>query len=51
MTKKQVELSWGSPLSIAENSIGSGDSVWSYGSSVLTFNGDTLILIDNMCEK
>lgn len=51
MTKKQVELSWGSPLSISENPIGSGDSVWSYGSSVLTFNGDTLILIDNMCEK
>lgn len=48
MSKKQVELSWGFPLSISENPDGSGNSVWSYGSNVLTFNGDTLILMDRL---
>lgn len=48
MTKMQVELSWGGPVSIMENPDGSGKSVWTYGSSTLTFNGDALAAIENV---
>lgn len=48
MSKKQVELSWGFPLSISEKPDGSGNSVWSYGSSVLTFKGDTLVVVERL---
>jgi len=47
MSKIQVELSWGAPVSIVEDPGGCGKSIWTYGSSTLTFNGDALVSIEN----
>jgi len=45
MTKDQVRLSWGKPLSIEAN-----DSVWIYGNQKLIFDGDVLHSIKNISE-
>lgn len=45
MTKKQVELNWGAPIRITENS--DGTSVWNYGKNILTFRFDSLISSEN----
>jgi hypothetical protein len=46
MTKGQVQLSWGNPVSRDEN-----DSVWIYGTKKLTFSGDVLHSIENLPES
>lgn len=46
MTKGQVNLSWGKPVSRDEN-----DSIWIYGTKKLNFSGDVLHSIENLPES
>ena len=46
MTKGQVSLSWGKPVSIEQN-----DSIWIYGSKKLSFNGDVLHSIETLAAS
>lgn len=46
MTKGQVHLSWGKPVSMEAN-----DSVWIYGTNKLSFSGDVLHSIETIAES
>lgn len=46
MTARQVELSWGVPVDIIKNSDGSGNTVWHYDDSSLTFSNDCLLSVE-----
>jgi len=45
MTKGQVQLSWGKPVSVDSN-----DSVWIYGTTKLSFDGDVLHSITSLSK-
>lgn len=42
MTKEQVLLSWGSPVSVDEKTYGADQAIWNYSSKMLTFQQDVL---------
>lgn len=46
MTKGQVQLSWGNPVSVEENG-----SVWTYGSTKLSFAGDVLHSMETISDE
>jgi hypothetical protein len=51
MTKDQVRLSWGPPVTIQNDIFGSGKAVWNYGTKVLKFTGDNLTSIETIDLK
>ncbi|SEO95520.1 hypothetical protein [Propionispora vibrioides] len=42
MTKEQVLLSWGAPVSVDEKTNGTEQAIWNYSSKMLTFQQDVL---------